>query len=409
MTEDASEAVDRVARDSYGRLIAFLAARTRDIAAAEDALSDAFAAALRTWPSQGIPNRPEAWLLTAARRRLIDGLRHGRVHEQSIPAMLVAAKEADEIASGPADFIDERLKLLFICAHPAIDAAIHTPLMLQTVLRLDAARIASAFCVSPAAMARRLTRAKTKISRAGIPFELPDQRDLPSRLGPVLEAIYAAYGSGWEDATGTDGRRRELPDEALHLGRLVATLLPGEPETHGLLALMLHCEARRRARRDASGNYVPLTKQDVTLWSAPMIYEAERQLAVAASFERPGRFQLEAAIQSAHASRLATGRTDWETVALLYEGLVREAPTIGAMVGRAAAATEARGPESGWELLQRVSAESREGYQPYWALAADLLARLGRDEEARDAYANAIGLSEDPAIRAFLMERAAVL
>ena len=226
----------------------------------------------------------------------------------------------------------------------------------------------------------------------------------------MLEAIYAAYGSGWEDATGTDGRRRELPDEALHLGKLLATLLPGEPETHGLLALMLHCEARRRARRDASGNYVPLTKQDVTLWSAPMILdEAERQLAVEQALKDPAGFSSKAAIQSAHASRLATGRTDWETVALLYEGLVREAPTIGAMVGRAAAATEARGPESGWELLQRVSAESREGYQPYWALAADLLARLGRDEEARDAYANAIGLSEDPAIRAFLMERAAVL
>lgn len=408
MIPDASrEAVERAALDSYGRLLAFLAARTRDIATAEDALSEAFVAALRTWPAQGIPNRPEAWLLTAGRRRLIDNARHRRVHEQSLPSLLAAAEEAAEAAAGPADFVDERLKLLFISAHPAIDPAVRTPLMLQAVLRLDAARIASAFCASPAAMARRLTRAKDKISRAGIPFEVPVKGELQPRLGSVLEAIYAAYGTGWEDVTGAAGRLSGLPEEAIHLGRVVTSLMPEEPEARGLLALMLHCEARRRARRDENGNYVPLTEQDVTLWSVPMIREAEQELATAARTGKPGRFQLEAAIQSVHASRRVTGRTDWEAIALLYEGLMRAAPTIGALVGRAAAVAEARGLVAGWALLQEVPAEARGSYQPYWALAAHLLARMGRAQEARRAYMHAIGLCDDPAMRAFLMKRAA--
>jgi RNA polymerase sigma-70 factor (ECF subfamily) len=274
--------------------------------------------------------------------------------------------------------------------------------MLQTVLGLDAARIASAFLVKPATMGQRLSRAKAKIRDAGIRFELPDAAELRPRLDAVLEAVYAAYGAGWDDAAGADPRRKDLAAEAIELGRLLRRLMPGEPEAQGLLALMLHCEARRNARRSAAGAYIPLSDQDPARWSRPMIQEAEQLLAEAAQGRRPGRFQLEAAIQSVHAQRAVTGATDWEAVALLYEGLVRTAPTIGALVGRAAAVAEAYAPRRGWALLEEIPAEAVERYQPYWAVAAHLLTRLGRPGEAAAAYDRAIGLSQDPAVREYL-------
>jgi RNA polymerase sigma-70 factor (ECF subfamily) len=297
-------------------------------------------------------------------------------------------------------FPDERLKLLFICAHPAIDSVARTPLMLQTVLGLDAARIASAFLVRPSAMGQRLTRAKAKIRDAGIAFELPGAEELSPRLDAVLEAIYAAYGSGWDDVAGADPRRKGLATEAIGLGRLLLQLIPAEPEVQGLLALMLHCEARRDARRTPTGGYVPLSEQDVTRWWMPMIEEAEQCLAAQAG--HMGRFQLEAAIQSVHARRAMNGRTDWDSIALLYEGLVRYAPTIGPLVGRAAAVAEARGAASGWSLLQAIPTDAIKSYQPYWALAAHLLKRMQRFDEASAAYSRAIGLCEDPAMREFL-------
>ncbi|WP_225766155.1 RNA polymerase sigma factor [Inquilinus sp. Marseille-Q2685] len=401
---DTRRAVERAARDSYGRLVTFLAARSRDIAAAEDALADAFRAALETWPRDGVPDRPEAWLLTAARRRLIDGARHVQVRVEAVPDLRIVAEEAAALAEADR-FPDERLTPLFVCAHPAIDPAIHTPLMLQTVLGLDAARIASAFLVSPAAMGQRLSRAKGKIRDAGIGFELPEAKELPPRLDAVLEAIYAAYGSGWDDIAGADPRRKGLAVEAIDLGRMLRPLLPAEPEVEGLLALMLYCEARRGARRGPAGEYIPLSEQDTARWSKPMMAEAERILAAAAQDRRFGRFQLEAAIQSVHAQRARTGRTDWEAIALLYEGLVRLAPTIGALVGQAAAVAEARGAAAGWALLNAIPAEAVASYQPYWALAAHLLRRLG--QPAGTAYDRAIGLCEDPAMRAFLLRRAA--
>jgi len=375
------------------------------VAAAEDALADAFLAALETWPRTRVPDKPEAWLLTTARRRLIDGTRHARVEAGALPALLAAADEAQAVASTDAVFPDERLKLLFICAHPAIDAAVRTPLMLQTVLGLDAARIASAFLVKPATMGQRLSRAKAKIRDAGIRFELPDAADLPPRLDAVLEAIYAAYGSGWDDVAGADPRRRGLASDAIELGRLLRHLMPGESEVQGLLALMLHCEARREARRTAAGAYVPLSEQDSTHWSRPMIEEAEQLLTEAAQAGRPGRFQLEAAIQSVHAQRAVTGVTDWEAVALLYEGVVRVAPTIGALVGRAAAVAEACDAVKAWALLEEIPAEAIERYQPYWAVVAHLLTRLERPGEAAAAYDRAIGLCEDPATREYLAQR----
>ncbi|MGH8338172.1 MAG: DUF6596 domain-containing protein, partial [Gammaproteobacteria bacterium] len=222
--------IERAARDSWSRLLAFLAARSRDLAAAEDALADTFQAALETWPQSGMPNKPEAWLLTAARRRLVDNKRHARVEINALPDLLAIADEAQELADTDLVFPDERLKLLFVCAHPAVDAGARTPLMLQTVLGLDAARIASAFLIKPSAMGQRLSRVKTKIRDARVTFELPETKELPERLDAVLEAIYAAYGSGWDDIAGADPRRKGLASEALELGALLVRLLPHEPE-----------------------------------------------------------------------------------------------------------------------------------------------------------------------------------
>jgi RNA polymerase sigma-70 factor (ECF subfamily) len=402
---DARRSIELAARESYGRLVAYLSARSRDVAAAEDALADAFRAAVETWPATGVPEKPEAWLLTAARRRLIDRARRARVRADAVPMLLAVAEEAQDRAEASDIFPDDRLALLFVCAHPAIDAGVRTPLMLQTVLGLDAVRIASAFLVKPAAMGQRLARAKTRIRDAGIGFELPNARELPGRLQAVAEAIYAAYGSGWDDVTGADPRRKGLTQEALNLGRLLARDMPTEPEALGLLALMLHCEARRAARRSDAGEYIPLSDQDVTLWSRAMIDEADTILAVAERMARLGRFQLEAAIQSMHSRRLGSAPTDWQAITLLYEGLCKIAPTVGAMVGRAAAANEAFGPEIASGLLEAIPSEAVASYQPYWAVSAHLLARMDRRAEADAAFVRAIGLCEDAAMREFLRRR----
>jgi RNA polymerase sigma-70 factor (ECF subfamily) len=402
--DDAHRVVEMVAREAYGRLVSYLSARARDVASAEDALADAFLAALRTWPCTGVPAKPEAWLLATARHRLLDRTRHERMRVEAIKTLRRAVEEA-EAMSAASIFPDERLKLLFVCAHPAIDASVHTPLMLQVVLGLDAATIAPAFLVSPATLGQRLVRAKAKIRDAGIAFEVPRGSELPQRLGTVLEAIYAAYGSGWDDVAGADTRRRGLTDEAIWLAGVLLALLPEEPEARGLLALMLYCEARRQARRAHDGAYVPLSEQDTRLWSMPLIAQAERLLASAARQQRAGRFQLEAAIQSAHVERARCDRIDWHAIALLYEGLVRMAPTLGALVGRAAALAEARGPDAGVALLDDMRPESVQTYQPYWAVRAHLLQQLGRRTEALEAFDRAIALTEDDAIRQFLLRR----
>lgn len=402
--EDVQRVIEGVARNSYGRLVAYLSSHTRDVASAEDALSEALVAALTAWPRDGIPAKPEAWLLTTARHRLIDKIRHERVQAESEPTLQLMADQAVAIASSD-DFPDERLKLLFVCAHPAIDAAVHTPLMLQTVLGIDAAHIAQAFLVSPATMAQRLVRAKTKIRDAGIPFEVPDSRDLPDRLEAVLEAIYAAYGIGWEDAEGVDPRGHGLADEAIWLARVLLQRMPNEPEARGLLALMLYCEARRSARRGADGQYIPLSDQDPHQWSPALIGEAEGELSEAAKLNRPGRFQLEAAIQSVHAERAQTGRIDWKAIATFYQHLIQLSPALGARVGQAAAVAEANGPEAGLSLLDAIDHAAISNYQPYWAVRAHLLQRIGKKDEAVENFDRAIGLTEDPAVRGFLLER----
>src|ERR1700683_2122261 len=364
--------IERVARESYGRLVAYLSVHTHDLASAEDALSEALVSALKARPRDGLPQNPEAWLLTAARHSLIDVIRHQRVVLASEPTLRLLEENSPEVNSS-AEFPDERLKLLFVCAHPAIDPAMHTPLMLQTVLGLDAARIAHAFLVPPKTMGQRLFRAKTKIRDGGIRFEIPQERDLPERLDAALEAIYAAFGIGWDDMFGIDQRGRDLAEEAIWLARVLLQLMPREAEVRGLLALMLHCEARRPARRGPDGRYLPLSAQDTQQWSLPWIDEAERHLAAASSRNCVGRFQLEAAIQSVHAERVRSGRTEWTATVLFYEQLIRISPTLGARIGYAAALGEANGPQAGLAALDRIGREAVSGYQPYWAVRAHLL------------------------------------
>ena len=404
--EDTHRTIERVARESYGRLVAYLSVHTRDLASAEDALSNALVSALDHWPREGVPKNPEAWLLTVARHSLIDAIRHQKVVLESEPTIKFLSENSTEATMLTSmQFPDERLKLLFVCAHPAIDPSMHTPLMLQTVLGLDAARIAHAFLIAPKTMGQRLFRAKTKIRSGGIPFEIPQERDLPERLDAVLEAVYAAFGIGWDDMAGFDQRGRDLAEEALWLARVLLQLMPGEAEVQGLLALMLHCEARRPARRSPDGRYVPLSEQDPKHWSLPLMEEAERHLAEAFKQGRVGRFQLEAAIQSVHAERARTGRVDWAAIVLFYEQLLRMSPALGTRAGYAAAVAEANGPEAGLVVLNSIAPDAVSHYQPYWAVRAHLLQHLGKTREATDAYDRAIGLSEDPAVRAFLLHK----
>jgi len=408
--EPARATADWVARRSYGKLVAFLAARTRDVASAEDALSDAFAAALAAWPASGVPRNPEAWLMAVARRKLIDAARRRRGGTGADAHLRLIAEELAEVSSSAAEIPDERLALMFACAHPAIERGIRAPLILQTILGFDAAAISSSFLVAPSAMGQRLVRAKSKIRQAGIPFRVPGCGELGERLDAVLEAIYAAFAEGWSDPAGTEIRRRNLAEEGIFLGRLVASLLPEEPEALGLLALMLHAEARRGARRDALGDYVPLAAQDPAAWNAKLIDEAEALLTRAGAMGAVGRYQLEAAVQSAHVVRRRTGRSDWNAIELLYDGLLVITGSPVVAINRALVVAETRGPQAGLAELDALADDARLAeYQPYWAARADLSARVGAEDAADEAYQRAIGLEPDPAVRRFLQRRRAML
>ncbi len=401
----ARSTADAVARRSYGKLVAFLSARTHDVSAAEDALSEAFAAALADWPVKGCPSNPEAWLMTVARRKIIDLFRGRRRDEMAAGQLQAMTEDWDAGVSGT-EIPDQRLAMMFACAHPAIEAGIRAPLILQVVMGMDAKTIASAFLLSPAAMGKRLVRAKEKIRQAGIPFRVPEREELPGRLGTVLEAIYAAFAEGWSDPLGSDAARRDLSEEALFLARLVTELLPGEAEALGLLALMLHAEARRAARRRESGEYVPLAEQDPALWDTQMMAEAEALLRRASALGTIGRYQLEGALQSAHVSRCRTGRANWAEVVQLYDALLAIAGSPVVAINRALALAELYGAGAGLQAMPAAAADARLAeYQPYWAARAELLAKTGADAEARHAYEIAIGLERDPAVRRFLQRR----
>lgn len=404
--EVARRTAEAVARGSYGKLVAHLAARSGDIGAAEDALSEAFISALATWPRTGAPSNPEAWLFVAARRELIARARRRGREERATAAPATFGgrlNSTDTVWAIP----DQRLALMFVCAHPAIDASVRAPLILQAVLGLNAATIASAFLASPATMGQRLVRAKQKIKAAGIPFRTPDRDELPTRLESVLAAIYAAFAEGWSDPSGTDAGRRDLATEALYLGQLVSELLPQEPEPLGLCALMLYAESRRRARRDPEGQYVPFAEQDISRWDWKLINAAEALLMRASAFSRVGRYQLESAIQSAHVARRRTGQPNWPAVVELYDALLALSRSPVVAVNRAVAVAQTNGTEIALRSLnEQVAADPRlKNYQPYWAARAELLARTGSTEEAASAYTLAIGLERDSAVRTFLQRR----
>jgi len=402
----ARSIAEAVARRSYGKLVALLAMRTRDVAAAEDALADAFAAALADWPQRGCPANPEGWLMTVARRRAIDAVRHRRIGDELVNELVLLADEIDH--SDARALPDRRLALLFACTHPALDAAIRTPLMLQVVLGLDAKTIASAFLTSPAAISKRLERAKRKIRDAGVPFTVPEREELPGRLAAVLEAIYGVYSQGWTDPVGDDTVRHDLAGEALFLAHLLVDLLPEDPEALGLLSLMLYSQARRAARRDAEGNYVPLSAQDPATWNARMLDAAEGLLRQASTHQVIGRFQLEAALQSAHVHRCQTRRPNWDEVMQLYDALSALAPSPVIAVNRALALAERDGPQAALDALAPYADDPRlADYQPYWAARAELLARSGATVEALTSYEMAIGLASDPAVRRFLQRKRA--
>lgn len=406
--ESASEIAENVARRSYGKLIAYLASRTRNLTAAEDALAEAFAAALADWPRNGCPQNPEGWLITVAKRKLINQARHARVEDEAASGIALIAEELN--AKADSAIPDRRLALIFACAHPAIDPTIRAPLILQTVLGFDAARIASAFLVSPSTMGQRLVRAKAKIRDAGISISIPERSELGERLDAVLSAIYAAFAEGWSDPRGADAARRDLATEAIYLGQLVAELMPEEAEALGLAALMLHAEARREARRGPDGEYVPLDAQDTLLWDLDMIDRAELLLRRASALGRIGRFQLEAALQSAHADRRRHGRSNWPEIVTLYDALYGLSASPVVAINRALALAETEGAPAGLEAISVLKDDARlSTYQPYWAARAFLLAKGGAKHEARAAYEMAIGLEHDPAVRRYLQKQLAGL
>lgn len=395
----AARTAERVAREGYGRLLAFLMARGQPMAAAEDALSEAFAAALAAWPRDGVPDQPEAWLLTAARRRLTDQHRRRATAAAALPTLGLTGEEAME--EPDSDHLpDHRLALLLACAGPAVEPSARAALMLQVVLGLDAARIAGAFLMTPSAMSQRLVRAKRRIAESGAAFTLPGRAALAEGLPAVLGAIYAAYTAGATDPA--DGGA--LAGEALWLARIVAALAPDQPEAAGLAALLLHLEARRPAARDAAGRYVPLSAQEMARWDQAMQEEAEALLVGAFAQGAPGRYQWEAAVQSVHAARRVTGLTDWAAILLFYDALLAATGSPVIAVNRAVALAERAGAAAGLAALREAAADARlEGYQPYWAALASLAARLGDAETAQAARRRAAGLSTDPAVRDFLL------
>jgi len=399
---DVHAAAERAARQHYGRLLSWLAWQWRDIAGAEDALGEAFARALARWPADGVPDAPQAWLLAVARRELLMAARRRRLAED--PALQALLVGDDAGAPEPVAVPDERLRLMFVCAHPAIAAEVRSALMLQVVLGLDAARIASAFLVKPEAMGKRLSRAKAKIKETGIRFDEPEARELPGRVAAVLEAVYGAYTLHWGDVD--DAARGQLAEEALYLAELVAAHLPQQAEALGLAALLGLCEARRAASRDAAGAFVPLDEQDPARWSAALEQRATELLARAAALSSPGPYQLEACIQSAHMHGRRAGQVPWDAILTLYAALLNLAPSVGAHIGHAVAMARAHAdPSAGLRLLDALDTAQVAQHQPWWAARAHLLAAAGRHADAVDAYGRTLALTAQPALRDWLAAR----
>ena len=410
MDADVKAAVDAAFRDEWGRVVATLIRTTGDWDLAEECAQDAFAMAVRRWPADGIPGRPGAWLTTAARNRAIDVLRRravGAAKLREVAAMSPPEPDASYVVETDHSGVpDDRLRLIFTCCHPALALEARVALTLRTLAGLTTAEIARAFLASEPTMAKRLVRAKQKIQQAGIPYRVPPAHLLPERVPGVLGVLYLLFNEGYSASAGADLVRQGLSAEAIRLARVLARLMPSEPEASGLLALMLMHDARRSARLDPAGDLVTLEDQDRSLWDAASISEGVRVLEAALGQGRPGPYQVQAAIAACHATAPTADATDWAQIAVLYERLAEFLPSPVVELNRAVAVGMARGPAAGLVLVEELDVSGKlAGYHLLPATQADFLRRLGRLPEASAAYAEALELASTDAERRYLTRR----